>query len=328
VGGQILPDIFPYLFIVCKSKTMSRIATMLGVQEVFLLLEDVVRRSPLSLLLIGIWIGWWLYSSSSADASSSSSSSSFPSSNVVGSLSSLAAHWLPHKLHHLLMDQSIILESILLPMYSMLVVAYLTALIFRKQLQPVSNFLRSSSRCQQERTAPVLAGPTTHEPNKVKEENEIENDNDDNSSTPQPIDLTGVYKLISNDNFEGFLAVQGVSWALRRAANQARPTHRITHRGRKLTIRIEGLIESQTTYWINGPPVETNVRGRIFQDVVQYLDNHKGILVSKKALTDDYDVTVQRELSDDRQEITMTSTAYFRDGRDPVQCIQRFRRCE
>lgn len=245
----------------------------------------------------------------------------------------MAAHWLPHELQQLLLllpvDQSMVLESILLPLYSMIVVAYLTALIFRKQLQSVYSLLRSS-RSQKERAAPVLAGPTpTLAPNEVvQEEMENDDDNDASSTHHQPIDMTGVYKLISNDNFEGFLAVQGVSWALRRAANQARPTHRITHRGRKLTIRIEGLIESQTTYWINGPPVETNVRGRIFQDVVRYLDNHKGILVSKKALTDDYDVTVQRELSDDRQEITMTSTAYFRDGRDPVQCVQRFQRCE
>jgi hypothetical protein len=113
-----------------------------------------------------------------------------------------------------------------------------------------------------------------------------------------------------------------------RAANQARPTHRITHRGRQLTIKIEGIIESQTTYMINGPPVETNVRGRIFADQVKYLDNCKGILVSKRALTEDYDVTVQRELSDDKQAITMTSTASFRDGRPTVTCIQQFERIE
>jgi hypothetical protein len=93
-----------------------------------------------------------------------------------------------------------------------------------------------------------------------------------------------------------------------------------------LTIKIEGIIESQTTYMINGPPVETNVRGRIFEDRVQYLD--KGILVSKRALTEDYDVTVQRELSDDKQAITMTSTASFRDGRPTVTCIQQFERIE
>jgi flagellar biosynthesis component FlhA len=49
----------------------------------------------------------------------------------------------------------------------------------------------------------------------------------------------------------------------------------------------------------------------------EYLDNCKGILVSKQATTEDYDVTVQRELSDDKQAITMTSTASFEMG-DPL----------
>jgi hypothetical protein len=33
---------------------------------------------------------------------------------------------------------------------------------------------------------------------------------------PQPVDLTGAYKLISNDGFERILEVQGVPWPLRR----------------------------------------------------------------------------------------------------------------
>ena len=72
--------------------------------------------------------------------------------------------------------------------------------------------------------------------------------------------------------------------------------------------------------------METNVRGRIFEDKVAYLDNSKGILVSKRAVTEDYDVTVQRELYDDLSGITMTSRATFRDGRPMVTCIQQFQR--
>lgn len=79
---------------------------------------------------------------------------------------------------------------------------------------------------------------------------------------------------------------------------------------------------------IDGPPVETNVRGRIFEDTVSYLENERGIIVRKKALTEDYNVTVQRELSEDRQQITMISTASFRDGRDSVKCTQIFQRIE
>jgi hypothetical protein len=152
-----------------------------------------------------------------------------------------------------------------------------------------------------------------------------EQDRDDGKV--QPVDLTGVYRLVTNENFEAFLAAQGVPWALRSAANRARPIHRITHRGRVLTIKIEGIIESQTTYLIDGPPVETNVRGRIFEDVVNYLDGgRRGIIVRKKALTEEYDVTVQRELSEDGAVITMTSTATFRDSRPFVQSKQIFHR--
>lgn len=151
------------------------------------------------------------------------------------------------------------------------------------------------------------------------------------SQEPQPIDFTGAYKLISNVGFEKFLEMQGIPWALRRAANQARPVHRITHQGARLTIRIEGIIESQTTYIIGGPPVETNVRGRIFQDVVTYVQKEgvtTGIICKKTAVTEDYDVTVQRELSPDKQEIHMISTVYFRDGRDPIESRQVFQRLE
>lgn len=202
---------------------------------------------------------------------------------------------------------------------------------------------------------------------------------------------SGSFQLIHNDNFDGFLAVQGVPWALRRAANQVRPIHCFTyHRGGgnnnndQWTIQIKGIIESQTTYTILGPPVETNIRGRIFRDVARYYygssdnDNNtkgdkddalttstatltsdndvpKGIIVSKTAVTEAYDVTVQRVWSnptgtdsdsdDDedknnnnpseeqqqqkqqpKQIITVTSRALFHDGRPPVECVQIFQR--
>jgi hypothetical protein len=91
----------------------------------------------------------------------------------------------------------------------------------------------------------------------------------------QPIDMTGAYRLVSNDNFEAFLAAQGVPWALRSAANRARPLHRITHVGDTVTIRIEGIIESETTYTVGGAPVEGLVRGRLFRDAVTYLTEPK-----------------------------------------------------
>lgn len=206
----------------------------------------------------------------------------------------------------------------LVPVYTMLVLLYLAWVAFRIPLEPFLNSVLA-----------IFVKPHESAPDKVPTEVRTAAVTAGAELEDQPFDLSGAYKLRSNENFEGFLAVQGVPWALRRAANQARPLHRITHRGSVLTIKIEGIIESQTTYIINGPPVETNVRGRIFEDTVSYLDNGTtGIVVRKKALSEDYDVSVQRLLSPDKQTITMTSTATFRDGKDPIACTQVFERVE
>jgi hypothetical protein len=140
------------------------------------------------------------------------------------------------------------------------------------------------------------------------------------------VDMNGSFKLVSNDNFEGLLEVQGVPWALRRAANQARPIHKITHVGKTVTIQIKGIIESETTYEVDGPPVQTKIRSRVFEDRMKYLESGDGVIVTKSAITEDYDVTVIRRLTEDRQGIIMTCRAIFRDGRDSVQSVQVFKR--
>ena len=105
----------------------------------------------------------------------------------------------------------------------------------------------------------------------LEEEDNEGDDEEDTDKEKQPIDLSGVYELRENHNFEEFLEAQGIPWMLRRAANQARPTHRITHIGQYITIKIEGLIESSSTYTINGPPIEGLIRGRLFADKITYL---------------------------------------------------------
>jgi hypothetical protein len=84
----------------------------------------------------------------------------------------------------------------------------------------------------------------------------------------QPIDMSGSYKLIENHNFDAFLGAQGLPWMLVRAADKARPIHTITHIGKFITIKIEGIIESSSTYEINGEPLEGVIRGRLFADSV------------------------------------------------------------
>jgi hypothetical protein len=146
------------------------------------------------------------------------------------------------------------------------------------------------------------------------------------TSTDGIVNLSGSYKLIKNDNFDGILEVQGVPWALRRAADAARPTHTITHNDKTVTIQIQGIIESSTTYEIDGPPVETNVRGRVFRDQMKYLDSGDGIRVSKEGVTENYNIETVRQLSADKMSITMTSKVLFKDERADVVCVQLFQR--
>ena len=125
----------------------------------------------------------------------------------------------------------------------------------------------------------------------------------------------------------------GVPWALRRAACRVRPVHRIIHKGNRLTIKIEGIIVTQTTYIVNGPPVEIKIKGRVFMDRMTYLleeenNGKKGIRGIKQAVTENYDIYIDRVLSDDRQRIILTSKAIFRDGRETVESKQIFQRIE
>lgn len=217
-------------------------------------------------------------------------------------------------------------DSFLLPSYAALVALYLTGVVFAPQLEPLFLGLRrlaSYAQLLRSQKGPPAAVTATAPPVA-----EVPAGLD---TAPQPFDLSGAYLLEENRNYEAFLAVQGVPRMYRSMADKARPVHRITHRGRVVTIRIEGLIESQTTYIVDGPPVRVDVRGRIFEDTMRYLeggDDRRGIVVHKRAVGECYSLTVQRELSPDGREIVMTSRATFEDGREPVECVQLFRRIE
>jgi hypothetical protein len=178
------------------------------------------------------------------------------------------------------------------------------------------------ARHDAEPTSQVLVAPDQEA---VKKMNDEDKDDDDKENVDLDIgdfNLTGTYKMISNDNMDAFLTVQGVPWALRRAAAGVMPNHHITHNngpnGHLLTIRIHAanLLETTTSYTIHGPTVETMVRGRLFRDKVTYhIDpttrKVNGIQTKKTAVTEGYVVTVLRILSDDRNTIYMTSAATF-----------------
>ena len=132
--------------------------------------------------------------------------------------------------------------------------------------------------------------------------------------------------LYPNNLLPPFVARSGVPWALRQAACRARPIHQITHKGNRLTIKIEGVITTQTTYIIDGPAVEVDIRGRLFQDRVTYLENGKGVSGIKTALKEKYTIYVDRVLSEDKQTIVLTGRAEFKDGKDPIESKQVFHR--
>ena len=96
-----------------------------------------------------------------------------------------------------------------------------------------------------------------------------------------------------------FLASQGVGWAIRKAADKAVPTHVITHNQEEhsVTIRVEGIISSQTTYKINGDPIETRIQSRVFKDTMKYIENGKGVQVTKVCEAEGYHIFVKRSLS-------------------------------
>jgi len=143
---------------------------------------------------------------------------------------------------------------------------------------------------------------TEDEAESTPTDDEIEEDEGE-----KPIEMTGVFKVVENDNFGEFLKAQGVPWFLCNAASKARPTHHFTHSSsKKLTIKIRGIIESETSYQIGGPHTETSIRGRVFKDSLSYLYDDSevmgddqccvGVATRKIAVGEGYEVQVQRRI--------------------------------
>jgi hypothetical protein len=94
-------------------------------------------------------------------------------------------------------------ESVLVPAYTLAVLLYLSAAAYSKYFVPL---LLERRKLRAVYLVPA-AIPTLEVPFPPLLEEDEE---------PQPVDLTGAYKLISNDGFEKSLEVQGVPWPLRR----------------------------------------------------------------------------------------------------------------
>jgi hypothetical protein len=213
-------------------------------------------------------------------------------------------------------DWQRIVNLVLLPVYTALVIGYITLRVYHVVIEPRLKATTTTTTQGERSLNDIAAAASTF-------------DESEEASAPQPIDMTGVFRLVENHNFEELLAAQGIPWALRSAANRARPTHKFTHKGNLLTIKIQGIIESETKYHIGGAPTETAVRGRQFHDTVTYLEDKTGIQTLKRAVNDGYTVRVCRRLSPDKSTLTMTSTVYFDDeSKDAIDCRQLFERID
>jgi hypothetical protein len=94
-------------------------------------------------------------------------------------------------------------ESVLVPAYTLAVLLYLSAAAYSKYFLPLL--------LQRRKLRSVSLVPAAIPSAEVQVPPLLEEDEE-----PQPVDLTGAYKLISNDGFEKILEVQGVPWPLRR----------------------------------------------------------------------------------------------------------------
>jgi len=206
------------------------------------------------------------------------------------------------------------IHSLLERAYVLSALAYLSVIFYNQNLR--SSIKPDKSAGQDEVSVADDGSYVVVSPGSEEEE-----DDDD------VVNLSGTFKLAKNVDFDKFLEAQGVGWALRAAADKARPVHTITHRGRTLRIQITGIITGDTTYKIGGPPVTSQIRDRVFSDTVQYLDSKDGIRVQKKCVSGgDGKIFVTRQLSRCGSELTMRSKCVFPDGRESAEAVQTFER--
>jgi len=177
---------------------------------------------------------------------------------------------------------------------------------------------------------------------KTKENNGKAEDCSDSASTKEdsevidvsPSDLerknlTGTFKLVKSNNFASFLKALDVPWAIRKAANVAKPVHIYTHVDDTFRVQIDSIIKGDTTYIINGPTIDSAIRHIKFVDRATYLDSGDGIVVRKIAQNPTPDgpielIVKRRLLSDDT--LVLLSKAIYVDGSESLESEQFFER--
>lgn len=83
----------------------------------------------------------------------------------------------------------------------------------------------------------------------------------------QTIDMSGLYQLLENENFGEFLEA-GHSLDVREGCQPGSTNSSYHSRWATHYHQIEGLMESSSTYTINGPPLKGFIHGRLFPDKI------------------------------------------------------------
>jgi hypothetical protein len=183
-------------------------------------------------------------------------------------------------------------------LYTTIVSSYITIRLFNLFINPILELIASkifksnnnNKTAAESKSSSLLSSSkrslSTTSRRVTTKDRSLQSDDDDNEQQQQqpnnelqkqkqkhkqPIDMTGNYQLILNENFEAFLGTQGVPRMFQSIASKSRPIHRIIHIGSNLSIKIEGIVDTYTEYSIDGPSIITKIRGKPFTDSVTYL---------------------------------------------------------
>ena len=117
-----------------------------------------------------------------------------------------------------------------------------------------------------------------------------------------PVDMSGSYKLQANSNYQKFLEVQGVGWALRKAADSAAASQVIAHdvAGGRVRLQVKSLVSMAIEYDVGAPAKRTQIKDKVFMDRVTYSERGE-LVVTKRNDKDGYTIVATRRLSPDKK---------------------------
>jgi len=138
--------------------------------------------------------------------------------------------------------------------------------------------------------------------------------------------MTGRWKCVQSNNFQNFLAVQGVNLLKRKLADSTPTTHIITAANDRFRLQIQSLVSFDATYVYGAEPIQTKISDDIFMDKAELLPDG-AVRICKFHPKKNYEIVNERRLSEDGNSITLHMHCLLLDGSDKQEeCTQIFRR--